>query len=244
LKHHLSNSIAAQGRLADKKLATEELSLTQGGEPTFVPHDTTEPEWNVAALGAEKLLYARRLARELAGTLFKGGVILQSFGKQYPGEPLPRWQVGVYRSRTGEPLWRNLQNLRLDQSADGSKTATPHEFIRQLAASLGLGDTTLPAYEDFAARLTAAGTDEATQLLPRFSRSRQTFVSRPLTESVRESWAACFEPAGWVLPLGHKDRKWHTGEWLLPEGDDRTWARLDPCLGRSLSAWRRLDRLR
>ena len=220
IEKRLNSSIAAQGRLADQKLATEELVLTQGGEPTFVPHDTTAPEWNIAALGAEKLLYARRLARELATTQFKGGVILQSFGKQYPGESLPRWQIGVYRSRTGEPLWRDLRNIHLDQPGNGNKTATPHEFVRQLAASLGSGDTTLPAYEDFAARLSAAGTDEATQLLPRFSRSQQTFVSRPLTESARERWASCFEPAGWVLPLGHKDGKWHTGEWLLPEGDD------------------------
>ena len=105
----MNSSIAAQGRLADQKLATQGLILTQGGEPTFVPHDTSAPEWNVAALGPEKLRYARSLARELASTLFKGATILQSFGKQYPGEPLPRWQVGVYRSRTGGPLWGDLR---------------------------------------------------------------------------------------------------------------------------------------
>jgi uncharacterized protein (DUF2126 family) len=76
--------LTAQGRLADAKLASQGLILTQGGEPTFVPHNTSAPEWNVAALGPEKLLFARRLARQLAMSLYPGAVVVQSFGKQYP----------------------------------------------------------------------------------------------------------------------------------------------------------------
>ena len=89
----MKENISIQGRLADTKLAAQKLILTQGGEPTFVPQDASAPEWNLAALGPEKLLFARRLARELATTQFKGAVVLQSFGKQYPGESLPRWQT-------------------------------------------------------------------------------------------------------------------------------------------------------
>lgn len=219
----IAHQITEQGRLADQKLAAQGLILTQGGEPTLVPHDTSAPEWNIAALGPEKLLYARRLARELAATQYPGGVILQSFGKQYPGEPLPRWQVGVYRSRTGAPLWNDLSRLRLDQdTVTGSNADMPCEFIGELAATLGLANTALPAYEDLEARLRAADTDEARRLLPRFSRSERAFVSRPLAEAARDTWQAYFAPAGWVLPLDHDGQRWLTGTWQLPDGDDLT----------------------
>jgi uncharacterized protein (DUF2126 family) len=209
--------------MADKKLAAEGLILTQGGEPTFVPHDTSAAEWNIAALGPEKLLYARRIARELAKTRFQGGVILQSFGKQYPNEPLPRWQVGIYRSRTGKPLWNDLSKLRLDQKeVRASNPEMPKSFILQLAKALGLDDTILPAYEDFEANLKRADSDEATHLLPRFSRSKGAFVSRPLPEEARQKWSRFFEPAGWVLPLGHEDGHWITDKWELPAEYDVT----------------------
>lgn len=219
----VDHSIDAQGRLADARLAGAGLILTQGGEPTFVPHETTAPEWNIAALGPEKLLYARRLARELTTTQFRGGVVLQSFGKQYPGESLPRWQLGIYRSRSGGALWHDVGRLRLDQETVPSSNAQmPEAFIRKLAQSLGLPDTVLPAYEDFEVRLKAADSEEATRLLPRFSRSERAFVSRPLTEAARQKWQSFFEPAGWVLPLGHDETGWHTSEWILADGDDLT----------------------
>lgn len=219
----MNNTIEAQGHLADEKLAGQKLTLTQGGEPTFVPHDTRAPEWNIAALGPEKLLYARRLARELASTQFKGGVILQSFGKQYPNEPLPRWQVGVYRSRSGEPLWNDLSRMRLDQeTVSASDPEMPKKFIRQLAKALGLRNTSLPAYEDFEARLKSADSDATTRLLPRFSRRKGAFVSRPLTKVASKKWQSYFEPAGWVLPLDHDKKQWCTGKWKLPAGDDLT----------------------
>jgi len=219
----LKNTIEAQGRLADAKLAAQKLILTQGGEPTFAPRDASAPEWNIAALGPEKLLFARRLARELASTQFKGGAILQSFGKQYPGESLPRWQVGVYRSRTGEALWNDLSRLRLDQkTVIASNAEMSKKFIGELAASLGLSNTALPAFEDLEAKLKSIDSDETTNLLPRFSRSKRAFVSRPLPDDIDEKWQSYFEPAGWVLPLGHDGEKWSTDDWVLPEGDDLT----------------------
>ena len=224
--------VETQGLLADRKLAAAGLILTQGGEPTFVPHDTSAPEWNVAALGPEKLLYARRLARALASGRFKGGVVLQSFGKQYPGEPLPRWQVGVYRSRIGEPIWQDLSRLRLDQeNVTASHPDMPVAFIRRLAQALGLPDTALPAYEDFEDRLRAKGSKAATRLLPRFSRKDHAFVSRALTEEETETWRAFFAPAGWVLPLDHDGESWSTGQWILPDDDDLTLLTGDSPIG-------------
>lgn len=219
----MKNNLNIQGCLADEKLAAQKLILTQGGEPTFVPHNTTAPEWNLAALGPEKLKYARMLAHELAATQFKGAVILQSFGKHYPGEPLPRWQIGIYKSRTQAPLWNDLARLRLGQDtiAPGDP-AMPKQFIVALAASLGLEDTSLPAYEDLEAKLKSIGSDQTTHLLPRFSRTKRAFISRPLPDDIGEKWQSYFEPAGWVLPLDHDDVEWSTGEWKLPDGDDLT----------------------
>ncbi|WP_371193287.1 transglutaminase family protein [Glaciecola sp. SC05] len=219
----MKTNISAQGRLADEKLAAQNLILTQGGEPTFVPLDTTAPEWNLAALGPEKLKYARLLAQELATTQFKGAVILQSFGKHYPGEPLPRWQIGIYKSRTEKPLWNDLSRLRLGQdSIEAGDPAMPKQFIAELAHSLGLHDTSLPAYEDLEAKLKSIGSDETTHLLPRFSRKKRAFISRPLPDDIDEKWQSYFQPAGWVLPLDHDGEQWSTGEWILPDGDDLT----------------------
>jgi len=219
----MTDTVTSQGCLADTKLSAQQLVLTQGGEPTFVPHDTSAPEWNNAALGSEKLLYARRLARELASTQFKGGVILQSFGKQYPGEPLPRWQVSIFRSRSGKALWQDLTRLRLDQQQVKAADADmPRRFIAELAIAFDLPDTALPAYEDLEDRLRTDGSDEAINLLPRFNRNKRAFISRPLADDVTQAWQSCFEPAGWVLPLDHDGTSWHTGEWKLPQGDDLT----------------------
>jgi len=219
----VNKNIYIQGCLADTKLAAQNLILTQGGEPTFVPYDTTAPEWNLAALGPEKLKFARLMAQQLTSTLFKGAVVLQSFGKHYPGEPLPRWQIGIYKSRSEAPLWNDLNRLRLGQEniAPGDP-AMPKQFIADLAAELGLADTSLPAYEDLEAKLKSIGSDETTHLLPRFSRSKRAFISRPLPDDLDQKWQSYFEPAGWVLPLDHDDEKWSTGEWNLPDGDDLT----------------------
>ncbi|GAB5562844.1 MAG: hypothetical protein SynsKO_44910 [Synoicihabitans sp.] len=210
-----------QGRLADTKLANQGLILTQGGEPTFVPHDTSAPEWNIAALGPDKLLHARKLARELATSLFDGGVVIQSFGKQYPNEPLPRWQVSIYRSRTGKPLWRNFDHLRLDQTeVTASDPDMPAKFIARLAQALDVDSNELPAYENLAAKLQTMSSEEAKRMLPRFSRRKRAFISTPLPDDMSETWQGYFEPAGWVLPLSHDDEKWITGKWELPEDDD------------------------
>ncbi len=219
----MKNNIDIQGRLADKKLAAQNLVLTQGGEPTFVPHDSSAPEWNLAALGPEKLLFARRLANELAATQFKGAVVLQSFGKQYPGEPLPRWQIGIYRSRSAGALWNDLSRLRLGQdSIVAGDPAMPKRFIGELAASLDLPDTSLPAYEDLEAKLKSIGSKDTAKLLPRFSRSDRAFISQPLPDDIGEKWQSYFEPAGWVLPLNYDGEKWSTGEWKLPDNEDLT----------------------
>ena len=221
----MKTELEQQGCLADEKLREQGLCLTQGGEPTFVPHDTSRPEWNAAALGDEKLLYARRLARGLAQVLYPGCLVLQSFGKLFPGEPLPRWQLGLYRRRTpkGGPAWQDLQRLRLDQS-DPPPATSDHarQLIRRLAATLKLKGTILPAFEDFELFLRGSDDESCQRVIPRFSARSRTFKRTTISPEQWKAWSDKLQPAGWVLPLDFTEEGWITAAWELPTGAEVT----------------------
>src|SRR5437016_1446396 len=89
--------ILACGKSVEASLARAKVLLTMGGEPTFVPISPSGAEWQTAALGPTKLTYARKLARELVHSAFPGSVILETSGKPFPGEPLPRWTLLLQR---------------------------------------------------------------------------------------------------------------------------------------------------
>lgn len=215
LRAAIRQGLQVQGTLADSKLGRQKLTLTQGGEPTFVPHDVSLPEWNVAALGEDKLLYAKRLARQLAQTAFDGGVVLQSFGKQYPGEPLPRWQLGVYRRRKGAPVWEDLSRLRLERSAEGKLAPdVEHQFIEALGSALNLRTApAIPAHEDVEALIRGGKMPELARWQPRFCRERHAFQTPPISKRAQARLAPLLRPAGWVLPLEHIGGSWRTERW-------------------------------
>ena len=83
----------------ERTLATENITLTMGGEPTFVPERPEGAEWSVAAVGPTKILYAYRFANALVESVLPGAIILYTPGKLYPGEIDPRWALNVLRSR-------------------------------------------------------------------------------------------------------------------------------------------------
>ena len=94
---------AAVGR-HDARVAALGLMVWVGSEPTFTDRHAQTPEWISQALGGEKE------ERALAATAalfrrFPGAVVLRSVGRQYPGEDRPRWSLGLYRRRDGQPLW-------------------------------------------------------------------------------------------------------------------------------------------
>ncbi len=123
------------------------LKLTMGGEPTFIPHDPGAPEWNHEAVGPEKLGYARRLAARLLRELYPGGVVMQVFGKQYPGEPLPRWVVRILDRDDGAPLWTRPDLLHLRDGPGRHGESEARKLIGAIAAELGLGRYVLPCVE-------------------------------------------------------------------------------------------------
>ncbi|HSH92830.1 MAG TPA: transglutaminase family protein [Roseimicrobium sp.] len=224
-------TLLQQGRLADTKLAALGLTLTQGGEPTFVPANTLAREWNTGALGPEKLLFARRFCRQLARTMLPGAVILQSFGKQFPGEPLPRWTLGLYRSKTGEPFWKDLDRIKLDETPSlPDDPGLARRIAAGIADALFSGSTSavagkemLPAYEDVEAWMRFEETNGKSAPLPRFSKSSAEFVlPRKWTAEEEAHWQKYCCIKGWVLPLGHIDGNWVSANWVLPEGEDLT----------------------
>jgi uncharacterized protein (DUF2126 family) len=119
------NKIHAYGRLVEKMIKKSGQVLTMGGEPTFVPFSPEGSEWSTSALGPTKLLCARRFARAFVQLYHPGALITQSYGKQYPGEVLPRWNLVIHIHPT-KKLWRKPQRLLL-----GSAIPDSHPGHRQ-----------------------------------------------------------------------------------------------------------------
>jgi transglutaminase-like putative cysteine protease len=160
--------ILAVGDEVDAALAAGDVRLTMGGEPTFVSLDDGDaPEWNTAALGADKRRRAGVLVRRLLDRLAPGGVLLEGQGKWYPGEPLPRWTLDLVWRNDGQPIW-SRRPLLADDSPVAARREADHgpagtvagaservgqaaaagDFARSLARRLGLDPGfVIPAHE-------------------------------------------------------------------------------------------------
>jgi uncharacterized protein (DUF2126 family)/transglutaminase-like putative cysteine protease len=213
-------AIDALGEKVDADFAAHDVRLTQGGEPTFVSIDDMDgAEWNAAALGAEKRELAEALLRRLARRFAPGGILHFGQGKWYPNEPLPRWALGVYWRKDGEPLWHD-EALLADTRAPGATSLdAARAFIVRLSASLGLPEgLVLTAYEDIPLLLKqeAALPDNADPLKADLaSTDERARLARLLL-------AGLDRPAGFVLPLkaataqaGLDESIWESSPWPL-----------------------------
>ncbi len=137
--------LTAAGDRTDAALGSAGIELTVGGEPTFTSRLHPErPEWNGAALGETKWVQGLALASDLRAKLAPGGVLLHRFGKQYPGESLPRWALDIIGRRDGVPIVRT----RVPGPARAT-VADAERFARALAARLVVAEASVqPAYED------------------------------------------------------------------------------------------------
>jgi len=221
------------GEAVDERLQAAGLELTMGGEPTFVSaDDMTSAQWTVAADGPDKRQIANRLAAALADRYAKGGLVQRSEGKWYPGEPLPRWQIGLIWRSDGEQLWSDPALLADPLDPTGSNpnaAASAERLARAIAANFGLPDDQLqPAFEDPLAWLVR----EVSQ--PTGPRPTSD-PERPDPRLVNELDNTETEPAAWVLPLipswfgeGWASPAWRTrrGRLVLVPGESPAGSRL------------------
>ncbi len=138
------------GEYVDAEMAAADMRMTQGGEPTFVSVDNMEaPEWNTDALGQHKRERAEDLVRRLGARFAQGALLHTAQGKWYPGEPLPRWALGLFWRKDGVPVWRNPALLAMPGKDYGHTLEDARRFSRALCAQLGLSVQFLKeAYED------------------------------------------------------------------------------------------------
>ncbi|MCW2687691.1 MAG: hypothetical protein JWR37_2581 [Mycobacterium sp.] len=226
-------AITALGTRVDARLADGDVRLTMGGEPTFVSVDNqVDPEWITDADGPHKRQRASALAARLKSVWAPQGLVQRNQGKWYPGEPLPRWQIGLHWRTDGEPLWTDdalLADPWPTGAAGPSSTATPpvaaapdagQQVLAAIAGGLGLpAGQVRPAYEDPLSRLAnavrmPAGKPVAPEddLEGDAADGRATLLAR-LDESVTE-------PAAYVMPLHRRDDDlgWASADWRLRRG--------------------------
>jgi uncharacterized protein (DUF2126 family)/transglutaminase-like putative cysteine protease len=192
-------AIDTLGEQVDADLLAHDVRLTQGGEPTFVSIDDMDgPEWNYTALSPKKRELGEVLIKRLKARVAPEGFLHYGQGKWYPGEPLPRWALGVFWRLDGVPLWQG-DRLIADTTRPGSASFdTARIFGEQLALALGLPSALLiTAYEDIPLLLQAEAAlpENLDPLRADLTKSdERARLARLLTRGLGS-------PSGFVLPL-------------------------------------------
>ncbi len=209
------------GKHVDSELHAGDVRLTQGGEPTFVAIDDMDgDEWNYTALSQNKWGLAENLTWRLKERFAPGALVFYGQGKWYPGEPLPRWALGIHWRKDGKPVWKNPALIARDDTPAHATADDAQRCAKELANALGIREElVIAAYEDPLLLLSTEGklpvnidpltvpfkdADERTRL-------RRALESGPAT------------PAGYVLPLKAHDEKaladaiteWQSSAWPL-----------------------------
>jgi uncharacterized protein (DUF2126 family)/transglutaminase-like putative cysteine protease len=218
-------AIDALGAAIDARLDAGDVRLTMGGEPTFVSADDMEsPQWTVDADGSDKRELAWQLTQRLAARQGPGLLVHHGQGKWYPGEPLPRWQIGLYWRRDGTPLWRDA-SLLADPWTPGAAIAAEGEVLAgTIATCLGVGaGKVLTAYEDPLAALVAQASLPAGPP-PEVDPAGDELRLGPARERlIAHLDATVADPAGWVLPIAPEPTMpgagmWRSVAWNLRRG--------------------------
>ncbi len=141
------HEVEALANALEAELAKQNIELTMGGEPTFIVERPEADEWNNAAMGEEKLGYARRMTAQLIKDVYPGALAMQVFGKWYPSEPLPRWNFMTLHSTQGEALWPETERLMLDDVQGKNTPELAQVLIQDIANILDLDGYVLKAFE-------------------------------------------------------------------------------------------------
>ncbi len=210
--------IDALGQAVDKQLIADDVRLTMGGEPTFVSVDDMEgDEWNTHADGANKRERAQQLTIRLRDAFAKGAMLHYGQGKWYPGEPLPRWQYGIFWRKDGSSVWRN-PTLLADITKDyGHTVKQAQKFIQQLSQHLGVHTKYInTAFEDSFYYLWQEGTLPE-NINPLKSNLKDPIERKALTKLLD---TGLDHPAGFALPIKWNwyGQCWKSGPWDFRRG--------------------------
>ena len=130
----------AECRAHDADVTRAGVAIWIGAEPTFTLRDSEAPEWLFEALGGDKQGRALRLVAALRQR-HPGSVVLRTVGRQYGGEPAPRWSIGLFEKRDGSAVWSGP----VDPLAEPVEPAAPGQLddlwkkLHRRFADLGWG---------------------------------------------------------------------------------------------------------
>jgi uncharacterized protein (DUF2126 family)/transglutaminase-like putative cysteine protease len=208
-------AIHATGFKIDEDLEKGNLRMTMGGEPTFVSIDDMESaQWNTAADGLEKRVKAQDLIFRLRSKFGPDGMIHFGQGKWYPGEPLPRWQYGLFWRKDHYPIWKNIRLIADEKNEKKSGWADSERFAKELAKHLAVSaDNVSAAYEDIFYFLWTEG--KLPLNIDPLKANLKASVERRTLAQLLDSGLG--NPAGYTLPLkwNYDNSKWQSCKWLL-----------------------------
>lgn len=201
------------GEKIDKDIKKHKINLTVGGEPTFISTENRdEPEWNIAALGAEKREKATELLFRLKDKFTKGASLHFGQGKWYGGEPLPRWAFGCYWRVDGEPIWKN-ESLFFGKKENKDKKSSikdAKKLLKTICSTLNIPDScVIDAYED----LPHYALKE--RLLPLNKKLVKDPKDKEIQKALSYSKGELGQPKGFVLPLifSITKNRWISNKW-------------------------------
>lgn len=211
--------IEVLGRRIDEQLERGDVRLTMGGEPTFVSIDDMDgAEWNTDAVGPTKRLLGGDLVRRLRARFAPGGLLFYGQGKWYPGESLPRWALGCYWRKDGQPMWHDDGLIADERKNPGHGPEEARAFAARFAELAGVEPRwAMPGYEDafyylWRERRLPGNVDPLkSNLSDPEERARLARVFRQGLDKV----------VGYVLPIRKDGGVWTSGPWFLR--DETLW---------------------
>ncbi|MDV6032483.1 MAG: hypothetical protein F9B45_20835 [Phycisphaera sp. RhM] len=129
----------------DERVARSGRSIWVGAEPTYTDRFSESSQWLFDALGDDKRDRALKMLARL-GRHEHGAAVLRCVGRQYGGEPHPRWSVGIYARRDGARLWSGPPDPALAAAPTSDTPTNPAALAVTLSKALraiGLNATTV-----------------------------------------------------------------------------------------------------